>query len=280
MTEKLRVGVIFGGRSSEHEISLMSARAVIDALDPEKYDVLPMGIDRAGRWLLDEPMARLTSKPSAAGRSILSSVAGQANQLENLDIVFPVLHGPYGEDGALQGLLETFGLPYVGAEVAGSAVGMDKALMKALFAQAGLPIVPYRVMLRSRFEADADRICSALLDELELPVFVKPANLGSSVGISRVDEAGKLRAALELAARYDRKLLVEQGVDSREIECAVLGNDDPEASVVGEIVHGAEFYDYAAKYDDPETSARDPGGYSGGAFGAGSRPFDRSLPDS
>ncbi len=232
----------------------MSGRAVMEALDPKKYDVLPIGIDRQGRWLLDDPMARLTANQSAGGQSILSTVAGQADQLEHLDIVFPVLHGPYGEDGSIQGLLQTFGVPYVGAEVAGSAVGMDKALMKALFAQAGIPVVPYRLILRSRFEADAGQVCDALLDELELPVFVKPANLGSSVGISRVDEAGKLRAALELAARYDRRLLVEQGVDAREIECAVLGNDEPEASIPGEIVHGASFYDYTAKYNDPETS--------------------------
>ncbi len=250
------MGVIFGGQSAEHDVSLQSARFVLDSLDPERFEVVPIGITRQGRFLVGgDPMRALTGdgrrEPETPG---LAPAQGREVELTEatcaigrLDVVFPVLHGPRGEDGTLQGFLELAGLPYVGAGVLGSAVSMDKAVMKMVFLQAGLPVGPYRLLLRS--ELGDDRLVEERLRDLGYPLFVKPCNLGSSVGISRVEDRGQLHAALQAAAHYDRRIIVEQGIRARELECGVIGNDQPEASVVGEIVSSGVFYDFAAKYD-------------------------------
>ena len=260
-----RVLVLFGGRSAEHEISCISARSVIDALDPNANEVVAVGITREGRWhVLPGPPAL----PSESGRmpevtesSGPAAELGRADAARELvladgsrapvDVVFPVLHGPFGEDGAMQGLLELAGLPYVGAGVLGSAVGMDKAIQKVLFEAAGLPVAPYEVVREPEWQEDPEGVAARVL-ALGYPVFAKPATLGSSVGITKVHDPPELEAAMGDAFRYARKAVVEQAVAPiREIECAVLGNDDPVASVVGEIVpQGHEFYDYAAKYLD------------------------------
>ncbi len=265
--EKLRVGLIFGGRSGEHEISLLSARGVMAALDPDRYEVVPIGIDKEGRWLAGgDPMGALTegaaAQPAAllaepSRRGLLRLEEGQggltAVPFRRLDVVFPVLHGPYGEDGTIQGLLELADLPYVGAGVAASAVGMDKALFKDVMRAHGLPIVPHRVVKRRTWEQEPEATVARLEAAIGYDCFVKPANLGSSVGVSKAHNRAELRAALDEAARYDRKMVVEAAVDAREIEVSVLGNDDPIASVPGEIVPCNEFYDYAAKYLDGES---------------------------
>lgn len=230
---KLRVGVIYGGKSGEHEVSLVSARAVLANLDTRRYSVTPILIPRRGMW-------RVKGKPL---RSVWMT-------LDRLDVVFPVLHGPYGEDGTIQGMLEMIGVPYVGAGVLGSAVAMDKDVMKRLFAQAGLPQVDYLCVRSSAWKGDAQAARAQIEARLRYPIFVKPANLGSSVGISKVHGRPELAAAMDLAAGYDEKIVVEQGVEARELECSVLGNEKPEASILGEVIPGREFYDYAAKYED------------------------------
>jgi D-alanine-D-alanine ligase len=251
--KKLRVGVIFGGRSGEHEISLKSAEAILRSLDPAKYEVIPIGITHDGRWLAARnalellPPAEAIQKTLATGDSItLSAEPVQSGGVGVADVIFPVLHGTYGEDGTIQGLLELANVPYVGAGVLGSAVGMDKDVMKRLLRDAGLPIVNYWTVRKP----NVDSFVSTLGKELPYPVFVKPANLGSSVGITKVHGADELRRGLEIAAEFDRKIVVEQGVDAREIELSVLGNDNPMASVPGEILPSREFYDYEAKYMD------------------------------
>jgi len=294
--KKLRVGVLFGGRSGEHEVSLLSAASVLKAIDKEKYDVVPIGITREGRWVTAAHAERLlagraprTLRPSSlrAGDPQATSAAAvlakgegvvvppipgenhsallpfetsnselqAAHNPIDVDIIFPVLHGTFGEDGTIQGLLELADIPYVGAGVLGSAAGMDKDVMKRLFRDAGLPIVKHVTVLRSAWRNDPKRVRRQIESGLRYPVFVKPANLGSSVGISKVHGTSELAAAMNEAARYDRKLIVEQGIGgkkskAREIECSVLGNDDPIASVAGEIVPIKEFYDYNAKYLD------------------------------
>lgn len=230
---KLRVGVIFGGKSGEHEVSLVSAKAVLENLDRRRYTVTPILIPRRGLW-------RIKDKPL---RSIWMT-------LDRLDVVFPVLHGPYGEDGTIQGLLELIGVPYVGAGVLGSAAAMDKDVMKRLFQQAGLPQVNYLCVRGREWRNGPGAVAAAVEAKLRYPVFVKPANLGSSVGISKVHARAELAPAMDLAAGYDEKIVIEQGVEARELECSVLGNDEPEASVLGEVIPGREFYDYAAKYED------------------------------
>jgi D-alanine-D-alanine ligase len=260
-----RVVVLFGGRSSEHEISCLSARSVIDALEGDDVEVVPIGIARDGRWfVLPGPPAL----PSETGRmpevvadtAALARLAGDDGtpalvladgSRSAVDVVFPVLHGPRGEDGAIQGLLEVAGVPYVGAGVLGSALGMDKAMQKALWAAAGLPVVPYLVVREPGWSDDREGVL-ARASALGLPLFTKPASLGSSVGITKVSEAAELPAAIATAFRFERKIVIEQGIEPvREIECAVLGNDDPVASVCGEIVpEGHAFYDYEAKYLD------------------------------
>ena len=256
--KKLRVGVIYGGRSGEHEVSIASAAAIFKHLDPARYDAVPIKIAKDGRWALGTAAPKALSAADvhkqAAPEALVPVDPSAALEDSRVDVVFPVLHGPYGEDGTVQGLLELANVPYVGAGVLGSAVGMDKAVMKALFAAANLPIVPHLTVLRRDWERAPADITGAVARDLRYPVFVKPANLGSSVGISKAISDESLAGAMRLAFEFDRKVVVEAGVpDAREIECAVLGNDDPEASVPGEIIvtHADGFYSYAAKYLDP-----------------------------
>src|SRR2546423_7916597 len=293
--EKLRVGILFGGRSGEHEVSLLSAASVLNAIDKEKYEVVPIGITKDGRWLTAEHAEGLltgklvleprnlragdpeTTSPAAVlaqGESVVvppepvhrqsglvpfQSDAGLTRRASdraiNVDVIFPVLHGTFGEDGTIQGLLELADIPYVGAGVLGSAAGMDKDIMKRLFAASGLPIVKHVTILRTQWEKDRKKIVKDVEKKLRYPVFVKPANLGSSVGISKAHDRKELGPAIDVAARYDRKIVIEQGVGgkkqkARELGCSVLGNDDAQASIAGEIVPSAEFYDYNAKYLD------------------------------
>jgi D-alanine-D-alanine ligase len=266
--KSIRIGVVFGGRSSEHEVSLASAANVIDALTRAGYQVAPIGITPAGRWLIGgDPMKLLSDNAAISphvenGQPSLDQAkpaenwallpnTSHASQLATIDVIFPVLHGPYGEDGTIQGLLEMANLPYVGCGVASSAVAMDKAIAKQLFAAAGLPQVRHQVILRSGFQADPDATCAKAEAELRYPLFVKPANLGSSVGVSKARNRAELLNAIAIAAQYDRKVLIEEAVPNcREIEVSVLGNDEAIASVPGEIIPGHEFYDYAAKYLD------------------------------
>ena len=258
MKKKLRVGILFGGKSGEHEISLRSAASILKAIDRKKYDVVEIGIDKAGRWLqAGAAQALLTGE--AAPKQLPAettgglTVAGNPSAL-GVDVVFPVLHGTFGEDGTIQGLFELADIPYVGSGVLGSAAGMDKDAMKRMFFAAGLPLTPHVTLLRSEWRDDP-KLCTRKLEKaLQYPVFVKPANLGSSVGISKVKSRKDLAAAMDLAASFDRKIVIEQGVGGpgvkpRELEVAVLGNDQAEASVVGEIVPAKEFYDYEAKYE-------------------------------
>jgi D-alanine-D-alanine ligase len=284
MAKKLRVGILFGGRSGEHEVSLLSAASILKAIDRKKFDVTPIGITKEGHWLAAAEAHKLLEGNTSAGVRRLRAgdpeatpgarllhegiptlfapePEGPASALaerrpgsgSSLDVVFPVLHGTFGEDGTIQGLFELAGVAYVGSGVLGSSAGMDKDVMKRLFAQAGLPIVKHVTLLRGEWEKSARRAIAQVEAALKYPVFVKPANLGSSVGISKAHNRSELGPALDLAARYDRKMIVEQGVGgktakARELEVAVLGNDDPKASVVGEIIPGKEFYDYEAKY--------------------------------
>ena len=280
--KKLRVGIIYGGRSGEHEVSLASAAAVFQNLDPERYEAVAIRIEKDGRWTLPSEPPKVMKAADVikgaldsgldAGRVPLQTDPGLreahpmaypgVNTLMTgttgiaLDVVFPVLHGPYGEDGTVQGLLELANVPYVGAGVLASAVGMDKAQMKLVFAAKGLPICDYEVVLKRDWQRDDRAILQRVVARLGFPVFVKPANLGSSVGISKAKHVAELRTAIELAAQFDRKIVIEAAVpQAREIEVAVLGNDDPEASVPGEIIPSGEFYDYEAKYvsDDSRT---------------------------
>ncbi len=271
---KLRVGVLFGGRSGEHEVSLLSAASVLQAIDRSKYEIVPIGITREGRWVTSgeaqrmlgiagDPQATSTPAVLARGEATLVPPAPGVGLLPfetrdphaqaiELDVVLPVIHGTFGEDGTLQGLLELAGIPYAGSGVLGSAAGMDKDVMKRLFASAGLPIPKHVTVLRSAWQSAPQKAIAAIEQALRYPLFVKPANGGSSVGISKAHDRAELEAALAEAARYDRKLVIEEGVGGeckpRELEIAILGNDAPQASVVGEIVPGKEFYDYEAKY--------------------------------
>ena len=269
MKKKLRVGVIFGGRSGEHEVSLRSAESVINAIDKSKYDVVPIGITKEGRWLVSGSAAALLPDAVMASNSHQQvAIIGDPTMRgltrldererllasEPLDAVFPVLHGTYGEDGTIQGLLEMAGVPYVGCGVLASATGMDKVTMKQLFERAGLTLIKYDWFLRSAWEENPDAIIKRINKSLGFPVFVKPANLGSSVGISKASDKRELRDAIDDAGRYDRKLVVERAVNGREIEVSILGNEHPVASLPGEIITGHEFYDYEDKYID--TSSR------------------------
>ena len=293
---KLRVGILFGGRSGEHEVSLLSAASVLKAIDKDKYEVVPIGISKEGRWLTPARAERLLrgedhheetgrhlragdpqATPGAAvlskGESVIVPPVPQSHGLVpfesasgpqyahsvehsiDVDVIFPVLHGTFGEDGTVQGLLELADIPYVGAGVLGSAAGMDKDVMKKLFAAAGLPMVKHVTILRGHWERDRKAVTREIERKLKYPVFVKPANLGSSVGISKAHDRKELGPAIATAASYDRKIVIEQAVGgkkqkARELEVSVLGNDEPQASIVGEIVPAAEFYDYSAKYLD------------------------------
>ncbi|MGA2004180.1 MAG: D-alanine--D-alanine ligase family protein [Terriglobales bacterium] len=295
---KLRVGILFGGRSGEHEVSLLSAASVLNAIDKTKYEVVPIGITKEGRWLTAEHAERLLKGESgtaqdkhlragdpgttpgaavlASGESVVvlpepvkrdagltpfqthaslpdAQLRRAADRAINVDVIFPVLHGTFGEDGTIQGLLELADIAYVGAGVLGSAAGMDKDIMKALFRTAGLPIVKHATVLRSAWQTAPRKVETLVESKVKYPVFVKPANLGSSVGISKAHDRKELGPAIEEAAKFDRKIVIEEGVGgkknkAREIECSVLGNDDPKASIAGEIVPCKEFYDYDAKY--------------------------------
>jgi D-alanine-D-alanine ligase len=280
MKKKLRVGVLFGGRSGEHEVSLRSAASILKAIDPKKYEVVPIGISKQGQWLsaggaqallegetaVQESDAGVTIippapkvKPAKKATKGLAAMPRSSADGHGLDVVFPVLHGTFGEDGTIQGLFELADIAYVGSGVLGSSAGMDKDAMKRMFLAEGLPITPHVTVLRSEWASDPKRVTRKIEKKLVYPVFVKPANLGSSVGISKVHDRSELAAAMDLAASYDRKIVIEEGVGGagvkpRELEVAVLGNDLPEASVVGEIVPDREFYDYASKYDSTSTS--------------------------
>ena len=277
---KVNVGVLFGGRSGEHEVSLASAQSVMSNIDRSRYEVIPIGITKQGEWLVGgDPMAALAAGSALSDMPALEGAAGSgpaallpdpsrpglwhirapegdrqralsAVRLAELDVIIPVLHGTYGEDGTVQGLLELAGVPYVGCGVMASAAAMDKAIAKDILIAHGLPVLPYRVVKRKTWRADPQAVSAEIEERLPYPVFVKPANMGSSVGVSKVHDQDELAPAMDLAARYDRKLVVEQGVEAREIEVSVLGNDDPIASVPGEVVPGNEFYDYRAKYVD------------------------------
>jgi len=276
MTKKIRLALLYGGKSGEHEVSIQTAFSVMKVLDMARYEPIPVYISPNGDWYQGEPLTlppesiqqlRLTEATASAlpptqehpGHSPVRpsipvpSVKTAASWLD-VDVVFPLLHGPNGEDGTVQGMLELAGLPYVGSGVAASAVGMDKELMKAVFAARGLPQVAYRVYTRKKWEQMPETIAEEIIAQLGLPCFVKPANLGSSVGISKAKTKEELYAAMDLAARFDRKIIVEEFVDGREIEVAVLGNDDPIASVPGEILPSKEFYDYEAKYLDGKST--------------------------
>ncbi|HVB29437.1 MAG TPA: D-alanine--D-alanine ligase family protein [Terriglobia bacterium] len=260
MSKKIRVGVLFGGRSGEHDVSLTSAASVIKALDPSKYEVIAIGISREGHWHAVSRAVKSPAEVFKKNNRVIPSAdpsdpdlvslgsASRAQRKIGVDIVFPVLHGTFGEDGTVQGLLELAAIPYVGAGVLGSAVGMDKDVMKRLFRDAGLPVVEWVVVLRDEWGEESVRVRKLIEGGIAYPLFVKPANLGSSVGISKVHGRRELASALSLAARYDRKIIVEKALTAREIECSVLGNDSPEASLPGEVVSVNEFYDYEAKY--------------------------------
>jgi D-alanine-D-alanine ligase len=271
VAKKLRVGIIFGGRSGEHDVSIRSANAIIEAIDHKRYDVVPLAITKEGKWLPPSQSTQLLTSsiqkrlnkyegsngsiallgdPSHRGLISLDQKAG-SSVAEKLDVVFPALHGTYGEDGTLQGLLEMADVPYVGCGVLASSCGMDKVTMKSLFVQAGLPICKYVWFLRSEWRNDSKKILRRIMTEIGVPCFVKPANLGSSVGVSRAKDKESLIRAIELAAEYDRKIIVEEEVVAREIECAILGNDDPQASLPGEYLiyeESARFLDYTEKY--------------------------------
>jgi D-alanine-D-alanine ligase len=253
--KKLRVGVIYGGRSGEHEVSVASAASIFKHLDPDKYEAVPIRIEKSGGWALGDKTPQALSAAAVIQEQQTHTLQpvepSAAVAATGVDVVFPILHGPYGEDGTVQGLLELANVPYVGAGVLGSAAGMDKAVMKTLFAAGGLPIVPHLVVMRRDWEREASAVTARVVDRLRYPVFVKPANLGSSVGISKARNDAEFVTAIQLALGFDRKVVIEAAVaDAREIECAVLGNDDPQASVPGEIVPSREFYDYEAKYLD------------------------------
>jgi len=281
---KVNVGVLFGGRSGEHEVSLASAQSVMANIDRSRYEVIPIGITKQGEWLVGgDPMAALTAGATLSGlpalegaaesrpaalladpsrpglwhlRSVEDPSGGEqrralsAVRLAELDVIIPVLHGTYGEDGTVQGLLDLAGVPYVGCGVVASAAAMDKAIAKDILVAHGLPVLPYLVVKRKAWQSNPRSVLAEIEGRLSYPLFVKPANMGSSVGVTKVHDRSELAPAMDLAARYDRKLVVEQGIEAREIEVSVLGNDDPIASVPGEVVPGNEFYDYRAKYVD------------------------------
>jgi D-alanine-D-alanine ligase len=258
-TKRLRVGILFGGRSGEHEVSLASAASVIRALDPEKYEAVPIGISKDGRWLvgfgavkmLPEVLKsgeRVSLPPDPTSAALVPLAQGTGHPTVSIDVVFPVLHGTFGEDGTVQGLLELAGLPYVGAGVLASAVGMDKDVQKRLFKEARLPIVPFLAFARTEWEKNRAEVLAKIKKTFKFPLFVKPATLGSSVGMTRVKSAADLPAAMDTAGEFGLKIIVERGVNAREIEVSVLGNEDLRASIPGEIVPHREYYDYQAKY--------------------------------
>ena len=271
--KRLRIGVLFGGRSTEHEVSILSAQSIISAMDPDRFEAVPLYIDKNGRWLVGGSLKRLVSDdatrnyvylpPDPTQHSLVAANNGPSQELPSpargggqggglppLDVIFPVFHGLNGEDGTIQGVLELANIPYVGAGILGSALGLDKIHMKQAFAAAGLPIVDYLSITRRKYEQDPDAVIALVEQRIGYPCFSKFANSGSSVGTTKAHDRAELAAGLRLAASFDRKLVVERAVDARELEVSVLGNDEPQASVVGEVVPAHEFYDYEAKYLD------------------------------
>jgi D-alanine-D-alanine ligase len=267
--QKIRLGIIFGGRSGEHEVSLTSAASVISALDPDEYDITVIGISRAGKlagpaeirnMLPQQLLTRVRIYPPTDGGRTPKTplLAAIRDDPEPPEVIFPLLHGPYGEDGTIQGLLEILGLPYVGCGVLASAVGMDKDVMKRLFLQAGLPVAPFRTVSARDIAKNLESLKRSVSRQFGYPVFSKPANLGSSVGVCKVHSEKEFEKSVRYSARFDRKILIEKGIDGRELECAILGNDAPQASVVGEVVSAHEFYDYDAKYMSPDSRLEIP----------------------
>jgi D-alanine-D-alanine ligase len=271
-SSKIRIGVLYGGRSGEHDVSLCSAASVVSALDRNKYEITAIGIDRDGKWYVQDQPEIVPHKDF--GKILAMKKRGkwlvnhfeQGNKLhlynmENtgeevvVDIVFPVLHGTFGEDGTLQGMLELAMVPYVGADVIGSAVGMDKDIAKRLLHEAGIPVTPSITVNKQQWQDGSAQIMPSTLDKLGLPVFVKPVCTGSSVGVKKVKEKGELSAAVDFAFQFDTRIMIEKGIDCREIECAVLGNENPAASILGEVIPSHEFYSYEAKYIDPQGAA-------------------------
>jgi D-alanine-D-alanine ligase len=261
--KRLRVGVLFGGRSGEHEVSLASAASVIRGLDPDKYEAVPIGISKEGHWLIGSAAQKLLPDVLKGGRRVVMAAdptdaalipLDRSEMGQKLDVVFPVMHGTYGEDGTIQGLLDLAGLPFVGAGVLGSAIGMDKDVAKRLLLQAKIPVVPWETVYRADWERDPVSVQKQIEKKFRYPLFVKPAALGSSVGMSKVHSKKELAPALDLASEFAMKILVERAVSAREIEVSVLGNHDPKASVPGEIVPHREFYDYTAKYLEEGTA--------------------------
>lgn len=268
--EKIRIGVLFGGKSGEHEVSFCSAKSIIEAIDQNQYEVIPIGITREGHWLSPEESWVSLKTENIKGEDVIAwksnpekqqflilnekSPTNQFKLLQKIDVIFPVLHGPYGEDGTIQGLLELMGIPYVGSGVVSSAVGMDKEFMKRIFQQANLPQTRWITLRRHQWLQEGDKIIKEIERKLHYPLFVKPCNLGSSVGISKVEKREELSEAINLAASYDRKIIIEEGIENAiEIECSVLGNDNPRVSIVGEVKPGGQYYDYISKYLDQNT---------------------------
>lgn len=257
---KTRVAVVFGGRSGEHEVSIISAKNIMEAMDKDKYEIIPIGITKDGRWLTGEKategfqnndysgLEEVNLNTKSGSKELLNLKSdGSYTKLE-VDIFFPALHGPFGEDGTIQGLFEMANVPYTGCGVMASSVGMDKLTTKALLDEAGIPVIPYLGFNKHTWDENPDEVMHRVLSELELPVFVKPSNMGSSVGVSKVKKRADLRKAIEFALEFDHRILVEKALNIRELECSILGNDDPKASRVGEVLVGGEFYDYNDKY--------------------------------
>lgn len=267
---KLSVAILFGGKSGEHEVSIVSALSIYKALDKNKYDVSLIGIDKTGRWVIPDTEKLLAQAGSVAqiklgasentvsllsypsDKNLIPVKSTNVKMTQNFDVVLPILHGTQGEDGTVQGLLELANLPYIGSGVLGSSIGMDKDMAKRVLRDAGIPVVPFIAVKKSDFQKNAENIVKTAIQKFGFPFFVKPANMGSSVGVHKVKNEGEARGKIQDAFNYDTKILIEQGIDARELEVAVLGNDDPKASIVGEIIPHHEFYSYEAKYIDPD----------------------------
>ncbi len=269
---KIKLGIMFGGRSGEHEVSLASAASVISALDPSEYEIIAIGLTKSGKLANTSEVCRMlpskvlnrvklydACESNSAEKQLPSIIAKkQKNSSSAGEIIFPLLHGPYGEDGAIQGVLEIAGLPYIGCGVLASAIGMDKDVMKRLFVHAGLPVAPYRVVFSSNLDKQLSSLKHSLSKEFGYPMFSKPANLGSSVGVCKIHSSKEFEKSLRHSTQFDSKIIIEKGIDGRELECAILGNRQPQASVVGEVISAHEFYDYDAKYRNPESRLEIP----------------------
>ncbi len=267
---KTRVAVVFGGRSGEHEVSVVSAKNIIEAMDKNKYEIIPIGITKDGKWLTGEKaieqfqnndysgLEEVTLNTKSGSKELINLKSDGTYEKLEVDIFFPALHGPFGEDGTIQGLFEMANVPYTGCGVLASSVGMDKLTTKALLDEAGIPVIPYLGFNKHAWDQNADEVVHRVLTELELPVFIKPSNMGSSVGVSKVKKKDELKKAIEFALEFDHRILVEKALNIRELECSILGNDEPKASRVGEVIVGGEFYDYKDKYVDGKSTTKVP----------------------